>query len=241
MRAPPFRLIAAAMAAAGFAAGAEAPPRAVVELFTSQGCSSCPPADELLAKLAREPDLIALSLPVDYWDRLGWKDTLARHAFTERQRAYADKRNDGMAYTPQAVVNGREPAVGSHRLAIELAASATAAGINVPLGIERKRGGIVVSVGAAPAGAAVPATVVLLPFYASREVVIGRGENARLKVTYTNVVGDILAIADWKGEAITRTVPRETLKGYDGVVALVQEGSIAKPGAILGAARATLR
>ena len=86
MRAAPFGLLAATLAAACMGATAEAAPRAVVELFTSQGCSSCPPADELLTKLAREPDLIALSLPVDYWDRLGWKDTLARHDFTERQR-----------------------------------------------------------------------------------------------------------------------------------------------------------
>jgi hypothetical protein len=82
---------------------------------------------------------------------------------------------------------------------------------------------------------------VLLPFYASREVTIGRGENANAKVTYTNVVRDIVAIADWNGEALQRAVPRETLKGYDGVVVLLQEGSVAKPGAILGAARVTLR
>jgi hypothetical protein len=241
MRAAPFGLLAATLAAAGIGATAEAAPRAVVELFTSQGCSSCPPADELLTKLAREPDLIALSLPVDYWDRLGWKDTLARHNFTERQRAYADKRGDGMVYTPQAVINGREAAVGSHRFGIELAASATAAGLAVPLDVASKRDGIVVSIGAAPAGAATHATVVLLPFYGSREVAIGRGENANAKVTYTNVVRDIVAIADWNGEALQRAVPRETLKGYDGVVVLLQEGSVAKPGAILGAARVTLR
>ena len=100
---------------------------------------------------------------------------------------------------------------------------------------------VVVSIGAVPGGAAAQATVVLLPFYASREVAIGRGENANAKVTYTNVVRDVLAIADWNGEAMQRAVPRETLKGYDGVVVLLQEGSVAKPGAILGAARVTLR
>jgi hypothetical protein len=241
MRAAPFGFLAATLAAAGISATAEASPRAVIELFTSQGCSSCPPADELLTKLARDPDVIALSLPVDYWDRLGWKDTLARHAFTERQMAYASMRGDGQVYTPQAVVNGRAHAVGSERSAIERAASATAAGLTVPLDVESKRDGIVVSIGAAPVGAAAYATVVLLPFYASREVAIGRGENANAKVTYTNVVRDIVAIADWNGEAMQRAVPRETLKGYDGVVVLLQEGSVAKPGAILGAARVTLR
>jgi hypothetical protein len=240
MRAASFRLLAATLTAVGISTTVEASPRAVIELFTSQGCSSCPPADELLAKLAREPDLIALSLPVDYWDRLGWKDTLALHEFTERQRAYADKRGDGQVYTPQAVVNGREAAVGSHRFGIELAASATAAGLNVTLDVEREHDGIVVSVGAAPAGASAQGTLVLLPFYAAREVAIGRGENAHSKVTYTNVVRDILPIADWKGDAMLRPVPREALKDYDGVVVLLQEGSIAKPGAILGAARVSL-
>jgi hypothetical protein len=240
MRAAPFRLLAAAVATAGFAAGAEADPRTVVELFTSQGCSSCPPADELLAKFARDPDVIALSLPVDYWDRLGWKDTLARHAFTERQMAYASERGDGQVYTPQAVVNGREHAVGSERSAIEHAAAATAAGLDVPLTIERGSDGIVISVGAAP-GKTTHAEVVLLPYAASREVAIGRGENARRKVTYTNVVGDIRVVSGWTGAAVKRSVPAAALEGYDGVVVLLQQGSTEKPGAILGAARAALR
>ena len=242
MRAAPFGLLAAMLAAAGISATAEASPRAVIELFTSQGCSSCPPADELLAKLAGDPDVIALSLPVDYWDRLGWKDTLARHAFTERQMAYASVRGDGQVYTPQAVVNGREHAVGSERSAIERAAAATAAGLDVPLRIERGSDGIVVSIGAAPAGAAAHATVVLLPFYASREVAIGRGENANAK-------GDLHQRGTRhrchrrleRARPCRAPVPRETLKGYDGVVVLLQEGSVAKPGAILGATRVTLR
>src|ERR671917_179365 len=88
-------------------------PRAVVELFTSQGCSSCPPADRVLAELAREPDVIALSLPVDYWDYLGWKDTLASPAFSARQRAYSNARGDRQVFTPQMVVNGKVSCVGS--------------------------------------------------------------------------------------------------------------------------------
>src|SRR5262250_3053404 len=106
MRAAPIGLLIAALTA-GPAAAAGTGPRAVVELFTSQGCSSCPPADELFTELAREPDLFTLTLPVDYWDRLGWKDTLALHAFTERQEAYADVRGDDDLFTPQAIVNGR--------------------------------------------------------------------------------------------------------------------------------------
>ena len=117
----------------------------------------------------------------------------------------------------------------------------TAAGLTVPLDVESKRDGIVVSIGAAPAGAAAHATVVLLPFYASRDVAIGRGENARRKVTYTNVVGDIRVVSGWTGAAVKQSVPAAALKGYDGVVVLLQEGSVAKPGAILGAARVALR
>jgi hypothetical protein len=241
MRGAPFRLLAATIATAGFAAGTEAAPRAVVELFTSQGCSSCPPADELLAKLARDPDIIALSLPVDYWDRLGWKDTLARHEFTERQTAYADVRGDGQVYTPQAVVNGREHAVGSERSSIESAAAATAAGLEVALNIERGSEGIVISVGDGQDKTRAQGDVVLLPYVSAREVAIGRGENARRKVTYTNVVGEIHVVAGWTGAAMKQSVPAAALKGYDGVAVLLQQGSTAKPGAILGAARASLQ
>jgi hypothetical protein len=235
------RLITTLLAAAGIASAAEARPRAVIELFTSQGCSSCPPADELLATIARDPDVIALSFPVDYWDRLGWKDTLARHAFTERQVAYAGVRGDGEVYTPQAVVNGKAHAVGSRRSEIERAVAATAAAEPVAVGIERRADGVIVSVGPSNKKGAARGTVVMLPFVASRDVAIGRGENARRKVTYTNVVREILPIADWSGTPLERAVPKESLEGYDGVVVLLQEGSPAKPGAILGAARAALR
>ena len=240
MRAVPFGLLAAAMAATGLPAAAEPGPRAVVELFTSQGCSSCPPADELFTELAREPDLITLTLPVDYWDRLGWKDTLARHAFTERQKAYADVRGDDNLFTPQAIINGRESAEGAERDQIERAADATAAGLKVPLSVARKGDNVVLSVGAAAGAPKSPAVVLLLPYYASREVAIGRGENARRKVTYTNVVRDIRIVGDWTGAPVTQAVPAAELKDYDGVVVLLQQGSPQKPGAILGAARAAL-
>src|SRR5262249_38718848 len=100
-------------------------PRAVVELFTSQGCSSCPPADKLLAELSADPSLVALSVRMDYWDYLGWKDTLASSAHSARQRAYAHQRGDRQVYTPQAVVNGAAHALGSDRAAIERAITQT--------------------------------------------------------------------------------------------------------------------
>jgi hypothetical protein len=242
MRAAPLGLLVAALATAGSTATAGPSPRAVVELFTSQGCSSCPPADELFTKLAREPDLITLTLPVDYWDRLGWKDTLARHAFTERQEAYADVRGDDGLFTPQAIVNGRRSAQGAERSEIESAAEQTSESLKVPLSVARKGDQVVLSVGDASAGQPKSgALILLLPYYASREVAIGRGENARRKVTYTNVVRDIRVVSDWSGAAVTQSIPASELEEYDGVVVILQEGSLKRPGAILGAARTALR
>src|SRR5262252_9822575 len=104
---------------------AHADPRAVVELFTSQGCSSCPPADKIIGELAKDPSVIALSLPIDYWDYLGWKDTLADSRFSARQKAYSHMRGDREVYTPQAVINGSAHVVGSDRAGIENAIDLT--------------------------------------------------------------------------------------------------------------------
>jgi hypothetical protein len=103
------------------------PVRKVIELFTSQGCNSCPPADRLAAQMAHEPGTVVISLPVDYWDYLGWKDSFASPAFTARQRAYSKARGDMQIYTPQAVIDGIAHAVGSERDAIEAAAAASRA------------------------------------------------------------------------------------------------------------------
>lgn len=104
---------------------AGAQPRAVVELFTSQGCSSCPPADRIVGELARDPSVIALSMPVDYWDYLGWKDTLADSRFSARQKAYSHTRGDRNLYTPQMIVNGSEQVIGNDRAAIDSAIKST--------------------------------------------------------------------------------------------------------------------
>src|SRR6476660_1327037 len=104
---------------------AHAEPRAVVELFTSQGCSSCPPADQIIGELAKDPSIIALSLPIDYWDYLGWKDTLADSRFSARQKAYSHMRGEREVYTPQVVVNGSAHVIGSDRVRIEGAISDT--------------------------------------------------------------------------------------------------------------------
>jgi len=118
-----------------------ADPRAVVELFTSQGCSSCPPADKIIGELSSDPSIIALSMPIDYWDYLGWKDTLADSRFTARQRAYSRMRGDREVYTPQVVVNGAEHVIGSDRAGIENAIAKTSSSHNVmsvPVSMKRK-------------------------------------------------------------------------------------------------------
>jgi hypothetical protein len=221
-------LLAAAATIAGGPLGiarAEVPVRAVVELFTSQGCSSCPPADRLLGELARDPTLVVLSLPVDYWDRLGWKDSFARPEFTSRQRAYAAARGDGEIYTPQAVVNGQAIAVGSDRGGI-----LSLAGHGLPVGVTigREADGLLATVQGAPPGA----ILIAAPFLRARTVAIGRGENANARVTYTNIVQRLIPLG-----AATGPVRLDARSDQDaGVAVLVQEGGLDTPGRILGAA-----
>src|SRR4029077_8840304 len=131
---------------------ASAEPRAVIELFTSQGCSSCPAADKLLGELSRDPSLVTMSLPVDYWDYLGWKDTLALHGHSVRQRAYAEASGDREVYTPQVVVNGVIHVLGSDKAAIEKAIAQTrrnSAVLALPVTITMADGKVTVNIPAA--------------------------------------------------------------------------------------------
>jgi hypothetical protein len=214
----------------------------VVELFTSQGCSSCPPADSLLSELIQDqPKLIALTLPVDYWDYIGWKDTLASPAFTARQKAYANMRGDHHIYTPQAVVNGVAHVVGSDRAELESAAT-TAFGkqgaLSVALLTRHDDKGLVVDVGAAPQGAPREGAFLLFQIARERVVTIGRGENSGHTVSYSNVVRQIIKVADWTGEAARFAIPRQALVSpeADSYVLLLQAGSEGRPGPILAAA-----
>src|SRR5260221_326342 len=134
-----------------------ADPRAVVELFTSQGCSSCPPADKILGELAKDPSVIALSMPIDYWDYLGWKDTLADSRFSARQKAYSQMRGDREVYTPQVVVNGSAHVIGSDRarLASAIGVTRKADGVmSVPVTMTQAGKQITASVAAACKGPA---------------------------------------------------------------------------------------
>ena len=160
----PLSAAAAVLSATVSHAQAPAPqPRAVVELFTSQGCSSCPPADKLMGDFARDPSLVAMSLPIDYWDYLGWRDTLADHAFTSRQQGYREPRGDRQVYTPQAVIDGVSHAIGSNPQAVEAAEpTAKAKGaMTVAVSAETVGGKIRVTLGAGKPGA--QAGVYLVP------------------------------------------------------------------------------
>lgn len=246
-----FRRIAAVAAVLCVATvTAHAGPRAVVELFTSQGCSACPPADRLLSELAKDPSLVTMSLPIDYWDYLGWKDTLAHHSHTTRQRAYSVGRGDREVYTPQVVINGVAHALGSDRAAIERAIVKTRAEdapLALAVSVTVSGDTVTVKVPAAE-GAAHSGEVWLCAVTGQVLVKIGRGENRGSTVTYTNVVRSRVKLGDWNGKAQTFTykvaaLPQGdvTLADIDHLDAILQSGSGSKPGLMLGVARASLR
>ncbi len=225
---------------------AHAEPRAVVELFTSQGCSSCPPADRIIGELAKDPNVIALSMPIDYWDYLGWKDTLADSRFSARQKAYSRVRGDRNLFTPQAIVNGSAQVIGSDRSAIEGAIRSTgkADGVmSVPVKMTLAGKLINVSVEASKVSAADGGEVWLCSVSRSVPIAIGRGENRGQQVTYYNVVRNLVKVGDWNGGAASWTIPLDSIasKGVDAAVVYVQHGSRDKPGAMLGAAFAALQ
>jgi hypothetical protein len=224
---------------------AHADPRAVVELFTSQGCSSCPPADKVIGELAQDPNVIALSLPIDYWDYLGWKDTLADSRFSARQRAYSRMRGDREVYTPQAVVNGSAHVIGSDREGIEGAIFDTAKGkgvMSVPVTMSQSGNALTVSVAASRSQIPLHGEVWICSISRAIPISISRGENRGHELTYYNVVRNLLKIGDWNGGPGSWTVPLEEIarEGVDGAVVYVQDGSRDKPGAMLGAAYTSL-
>ncbi|MDP4593384.1 MAG: DUF1223 domain-containing protein [Beijerinckiaceae bacterium] len=215
----------------------------VIEMFTSQGCSSCPPADRLLDKLARKPNVIALTLPVDYWDYIGWKDTLASPAFTARQKAYARTRRDGHVYTPQAIIDGLQHGVGSDFSAIKALARSMhgrSGALQVTIQAKTTAGTVICALGAAPAGGPDKASLWLFRIVKSRDVKIGRGENSGRMVKYVNVVRSMQRIGEWSGAEKTFEIAPSILKQGDseGWVLLLQSGSAKRPGAILAAAKA---
>jgi hypothetical protein len=226
---------------------AHAEPRAVVELFTSQGCSSCPPADRIIGELAEDPAVIALSMPIDYWDYLGWKDTLADSRFSARQKAYSQMRGDREVYTPQVVVNGSAQVIGSDRAGIESAIADTkkADGVMSAL-VSMTVSGKQINVSIAGSGEGLgPAhgEVWICSISKAVPISIGRGENSGREIIYHNVVRNLLKVGDWDGTPGSWTVPLENIarEGVDAAVVYVQDGSRDRPGPMLGAAYTSLR
>ena len=166
---------------------AQAQPRAVVELFTSQGCSSCPPADKIIGDLAKDPSVIPLSMPVDYWDYLGWRDTLADSRFSARQKAYSRMRGDRDIYTPQAIINGATHVIGSDATQIKDAISATkqsASVMSVPVSVSVSGKHVNVSVAAStPTSSHDHGEVWICSVSKSVPITINRGENRGRELT----------------------------------------------------------
>ena len=204
----------------------------VVELFTSQGCSSCPPADALMEKLVAKDHVIALSLHVDYWDYIGWKDRFADPAYTARQKAYARSSGRNMVYTPQMIVNGIDQVVGAKPM--ELADVITAhAGAERRAEVMVERDGDRLRIGLLPLGEGRGGAYVLqlVRYTDERTVKITRGENAGQTITYLHVVDGWETIGDWDGVSVKSIEAR--IDGDRPAVILVQEQG---PGQIIAAA-----
>ncbi len=203
----------------------------VVELFTSQGCSSCPAADELMNELSDRDDVIALALHVDYWDYIGWKDQFADPAHTKRQKAYAMEAGRRSIYTPQLIVNGQDSIVGAR--AMELAEAIQAhKGRDTGVSLDLERAGDVLVVRARNGGDHQAMVVHMLRYLRGRDVSIHRGENAGREMHYANIVQDWQVLAEWPGK--DDLILKAKVTGAEPVVVLVQE---AEQGPILAAAR----
>jgi hypothetical protein len=227
---------AAAIALSVPAAAAEvrSNPRAVLELFTSQGCSSCPMADAKLTELGQRPDLITLAYHVDYWDYIGWADTFGTAANSNRQRAYAQSWGSSRIYTPELVVNGKGGVVGSRDGDVSTALDGASLALPVTLAIE---GDILeVTIGGKPGGR--ESMVWLVTFKDHATVEIQRGENAGKTMDYTQIVTGRQVLGMWEPESGTHLkLPiKELLKdGATGAAVLVQDETKGLPGPILGA------
>ena len=170
----------------------------VVELYTSQGCSSCPPADGFFEQLAARDDVLALSLHVDYWDYIGWEDTFGSPAHTARQRGYAAAAGRKMVYTPQMIVNGADHVVGTrYRDVTDLIDKHRATQENGIAVQVRREGGQVHLEARSERPRKMPLMVQFARYMPKAKVEIERGENAGRTITYTNIVTDLVKVAEW--------------------------------------------
>ncbi len=209
-------------------------PKAVVELFTSQGCASCPPADALLTALAERDDVVALAFHVDYWDYVGWKDTFAQEAFSDRQRAYAKGWGSSRIYTPQVVVNGTKAVVGSRRNEVQQAVDRA----SLPLAMDLTLSGDMLKISLPAKADLADATVWLVTYMNRADVKIESGENAGKSMVYTQVVTGKQVLGMWESEtgAELKLPLGEVLGAANtGIAIVVQQERGGMPGLILAA------
>jgi len=210
-------------------------PRAVVELFTSQGCAQCPPADALLTSLADNDDVIALAYHVDYWDYIGWTDTFGAPENSDRQRAYAKSWGSSRIYTPQMVVNGATDVVGSRRNEVHSAID----GARLDLPVELTVTGKMLKISIAPKPNIGDAVIWLVTYLDRADVDIERGENAGKTMAYTQVVTKRQVLGMWEaGNGAELKLPIDEVLDTDstGLAVLVQQERQGMPGLIIGAA-----
>jgi hypothetical protein len=204
----------------------------VVELYTSAGCSSCPPADALLTKLTKREGVLALALHVDYWDYIGWKDQFGNSDFSDRQRKYARFAHRRAVYTPQMIVGGVEDVVGSKPMEVaDLINAKARVKPDVDLQITRQGGKVVIGA-VLTDGKQGPMVVQLVRYVPSEIVHITRGENAGKRIEYSNIVTEWNEISRWNGRAPLNISAK--VAGSEPVVVIVQARG---PGRILAAAR----
>jgi hypothetical protein len=215
----------ALMTVATAASAAETRP-VVVELFTSQGCSSCPPADTLLGELAKRTDIVALGFHITYWDGAQWRDPFARQGSTDRQAAYDKRLTGGQVYTPQMVIDGTTDVVGSDRATVLAALDKTKPVALAPVAFAADRKSITVGAGTAPAGA----SVLLARYALTHTTRVAGGENASRTLVDTNGVEALATLGAWDGKPVS--FPIDPPGDGEGLAVLVQ----APDGRIFGAA-----
>jgi hypothetical protein len=224
------RAFAAGWIAFAGAASAQDMP-VVVELFTSQGCSSCPPADEILSQLSDREDVIPLALHVDYWDYIGWRDVFAQRVFTRRQKSYARTGGWKMIYTPQMVINGQDDVVGSRPMKLaDLIRKHSGQPTHVDLDVRRDGDRIVIR--AESVDGVRPCDIHVVRYLSHKDVQITRGENAGHTLTYTNIASSWDVLARWDGRGVFEG--HADIAAAEPVVVLVQDP---KSGHIVAAAR----
>jgi hypothetical protein len=209
----------------------------VVELFTSQGCSSCPAADALMLELTKQAGMIPLTYPVEIWDYLGWKDTLAKPGFTRRQRAYAAMVAGKRVYTPQTIVNGAAHCVGSDLSAISRLKASTSKATGARLAITATGNSWAVTA-IAPDALLQNARLILLPIASRQTVQIGRGENSGRTITYANVVRDLIDLGPIGAPERKLQITAKDIAAdkADGFALLLQTGTLEAPAAVLAGA-----